>query len=435
MSIHKRILINLAIAIVLVLSVFLSQTNAQTNETIDLNTMQHFVVFSPGFYPFSGVANNEVKSQIPTNPLFDLAFNNIMGNCTVAAAADFAEFGNVITLNGQAGNDLILIDFGPVPPGVTQFGLSFVPTGSCEFDLFVTAHVSSTSSGDILSGPPANDTFIPNGISVLGGFLPDNIVSQISNENNNPQCQNSPFGINPLVINGSGGNDVLNGFLNTFDTIPQRKADNLSNKTEFSESQQFTLTIPENRDKSKTVYNQKLSNTTDMTRIFVTGIFPSLSEENTIMIGRIIEEELEVTLMKQVDPALAAVQHAIISATMPYQLSKPNGFFITQGGGCVGPYCVIVEQGMIVVDPDGACTPDKLNKRKAGYKTFNPSMFFDPFPVASQTIQIPAKNIVDPKNPLVSKVVQENAYYILQPVPPGAMLIQQLKLGLEKDDN
>ena len=61
-------------------------------------------------------------------------------------------------------------------------------------------------------------------------------------------------------------------------------------------------------------------------------------------------------------------------------------------------------------------------------------MFFDPFPVASQTIQIPADNIVDPKHPLVSKIVKDNAYLILQPVPPGAMIIQQLMLSLNKEN-
>ena len=101
-----------------------------------------------------------------------------------------------------------------------------------------------------------------------------------------------------------------------------------------------------------------------------------------------------------------------------------------QGGGCVGPYCTIVESGMVVIVPGGACTPEKLNKRKAGYPTVNPSKLFDPFPASAMTIQIPTANIVDPKHPLVSMVLQDNAYLIFQPVPPKAKFTQQIKLNL-----
>ena len=178
---------------------------------------------------------------------------------------------------------------------------------------------------------------------------------------------------------------------------------------------------------------------TDETQIYVTGIFPSISEESTLMIGgnRIVnpEPKIEVTLKEQDLAALAAVQHSIVSATMPWQLSNNGGYFITKGGGCVGPFCTIVESGMVIIIPGGACTPEKLNRRKAGYPTVNPSKLFDPFPVASKTIQIPSQNIVDPTHPLISKVVRENAYLIFQPLPPKAKITQQLKINVTTNDN
>lgn len=414
---------------------FLAATPAYS-QSIQFDTKQNLVISSPGFFPFAGVSNNIFKDAFSTDPNLTVQFSNFLGSpCNIAPAADSSEVGPKIRVTGSGE---FVIDFGEAPPNRNIFGLSFVPEtgGTCIFDIFVKSPLvttSSTSGG--ITGP--GETFTPNGLTVFGGYLSDSLTSQLSNEMSNPNCQNSPFGINTLTINGQGGNDTFNLVIDELGVpkISINPPERVLNQVTPSKKESFSFIVPENKNAAMAVYNQKLVNKTDTTKIYVTGIFPSLSEINPTMVGRVFSPDIEVTLKDQINPALAAVQHAIVSATMPWQLSKPNGFFITQGGGCVGPFCVIVEQGMIVVDPDGACTPEKLNKRRAGYKTFNPSKFFDPFPVASQTIQIPASSIVDPKHPLVSKIVRDNAYLILQPVPPGGKLVQQLKFDLKNKKN
>ena len=399
-------------------------------QTFDINSpvTQQATITSPGFFPFSNTSNDAFQGQFSQNMNLEATFTNFLGGpCTLAPAADFAEIGPPFTITG---NSNFLLDFSMASENVDIFGLSFVPKGSpCTFNLQLTTQNTSSSSGDVIGG----DTITPNGISIFGTFLSDDLASQFSNENNNPKCESSPSGINPTKLSDNASfKQVINelaGHLALFQRISDIKS-----LTSAKDDNSFTLVLPENKSKAMAVYNEKLTNNTDMTKIYVTGIFPSFSESSTTM-ARLNDTEIEVTLKEQAGAdliALGAVQHAIVSATMPWQLSGGNGFFITQGGGCVGPYCTIVESGMVVIIPGGACTPEKLNKRKAGYATFNPSMFFDPFPVASNTIQIPAENIVDPKHPLVSKVVQDNAYLILQPVPPGAMLVQQLNFSLNK---
>lgn len=438
---NKKLLIVKVLVLFILVFIQLS-TSAQT---LELNQTQNLVISNPGFYPFSSLANNDLKDVFPTNPTLTLQFSNFLGSpCQIAPASDFQEIG---TLNAISGNDTLTLNFSGAPPNVNEFGLSIVPQGgTCIFDLFITPPVITTSStststsGGIITGG-GDDLLLPDSFTVFGGYLSDTLTGQLTNEMSNPLCGSSPFGIEPLVINGQGGNDVINvavdglGLGNPNFTGLEQKFQTLIP----SETESFSFLPPENKKVAMSVYTQKLINKTDMTKIFLTAIFASDSESSSIMLGanRKFDSNIDVTLKDQIQNlyALAAVQHSIVSATMPWQLSNNGGYFITQGGGCLSPYCVIVEQGMIVVDPDGACTPEKLNKRRAGYKTFNPSKFFDPFPFASMTIQIPANSIVDPKHPLVSKVVRDNAYLILQPVPPKAKLIQQLKFSLEKKED
>ena len=420
---------------VILLSGLLSFPLLASAETIDLNSTQQITVSNPGFFPFTSASNNIFENEFSQNTNLQATFTNFLGGpCILAPAADFGEIGPPVTING---NGIFILNFNMANPETTnQFGLSFVPQGSpCTFNLFVAPPNTSSSSGDIISG----DTITPNGISIFSTFLSDDLAIQLSNENNNPKCENSPSGIDPTIF--SSNQTLLNQLYDDLlgrQAGPQRAAD-LKELTSSAEQNAFTLAIPENKDKAMAVYNEKLTNNTGTTKIYLTGIFPSVSDLSTTMNStRLSNPEIEVTLKEQTGAdliALGAVQHAIVSATMPWQLSSGNGFFITKGGGCVGPYCTIVESGMVVIVPGGACTPEKLNKRKAGYATFNPSKFFDPFPIAANTIQIPADNIVDPKHPLVSKVVKDNAYLILQPVPPGAMILQQLKFSLNKEED
>ncbi|OGI19507.1 MAG: hypothetical protein A3B68_04265 [Candidatus Melainabacteria bacterium RIFCSPHIGHO2_02_FULL_34_12] len=416
------------------------------SQTLELNTTQTFTVFSPAFFPFTPTANNEVQTSFDSNPNLTVMFSNFLGSpCAIAPAADFSEIGPQINITG---NGTFVLDFSGAMENANTFGLSFVPQGgTCLFDIFITppASSSTSSSGNIISGP--QDTFPPNAFTVAGTFLDASLVSQLSNEPDNPQCQNSISGINSTILSDSNFfNLVLDAiFEGGTEVNLQRSSGKSSNlkdlavKPSIGQSSVFTQIFSDKQDKEKAVYNIKLTNMTDETQIYVTGIFPSISEESTLMIGgnRIVnpEPKIEVTLKEQDLAALAAVQHSIVSATMPWQLSNNGGYFITKGGGCVGPFCTIVESGMVIIIPGGACTPEKLNRRKAGYPTVNPSKLFDPFPVASKTIQIPSQNIVDPTHPLISKVVRENAYLIFQPLPPKAKITQQLKINVTTNDN
>ncbi len=420
--------------------IFLTSTQTKA-QTFEFNSNQTLTVSSPGFFPFSTTSNNQFKQDFPGNPNVDVIFNNFLGSpCEIAPAADFGEIGAPILISG---NGQFVLDFSMAGPNAGTFGLSLVPqNGVCIFDLLVMPHAvttttssTSSSSGEVIGG---GGIFNPNSLTIVSSTISGNLVDQLSNDQNNPQCGTSPSGINGAIFANDSTfiNSIYNELLgrngnDTLFPLPNKTVRNLNSKSDMN---YFTLEATGTSKPAMGVYNQKLSNTTDMLQIYVTGIFPSVTEDSSIMIGanRSLSSDFDVTVLNQVDPALAAVQHAIVSATMPWQLSPGNGFFITQGGGCVGPFCTIVESGMVVIVPGGACTPDKLSKRRAGYPTVNPSKFFDPFPASAKTIQIPTSSIVDPKHPLVSKVVQDSAYLIFQPVPPGAMLIQQLKLGIEE---
>lgn len=88
---------------------------------------------------------------------------------------------------------------------------------------------------------------------------------------------------------------------------------------------------------------------------------------------------------------------------------------------------------MITVIPGGACTPEKLNRRKMKLKLVNPSKLFDPFPASQSVVQIPSSDVVNPKHPNVStRVSTQNGYLIFQPVPPKATLKQQLKIAIQQ---
>ena len=411
---------------------------------------QHISVTQPGFFPFSNNANNDFIDLFPTNPNpgIDLTIMNFIGSpCKIAPAENFEEIGPQITVDAN-GNLVINFNFMGAPMNTDLFGFSFVPQAgsSCEFDFLPKfpgpppTSTSSTSGVITVPGGGGDDTFTitPNSISIFGGPVSNDLFNQITNEPNNPQCQNSPTGINRTGVNDILVDRIYQDFVKEVSrALPEQITQNTKALTSKEETNAFTLVIPEGEDKAKAVYNQKLVNTTDMTKIYATILLPTFTESGNIS-ARITEPDIEVSLKAQTGAdliALAAVQHAIISATMPWQLSKPNGFFIVQGGGCVGPFCTIVEAGMVVIDPNGACTPEKLSRRKAGYPTVNPSMFFDKFPVASKTIQIPTSSIVDPSSPLISKAAMDidNAYLILQPVPPGGRFVQQLKLNLKEE--
>lgn len=417
----------LIILIILFTSLFSTSTRAQT---LELNSKQSLTVSGPGFFAFSTISNNQLKEVLPTNPNITLEFSNFLGSpCAVAPANDFSEIGPQIIVSA---NGTITVDFSMASQNVDLFGLSLVPnSGTCIFDLLITPQEISSSSS---SGTTSIETLTPNSLTVIGKYLSESLITKLSNENTNPNCQNSPFGIETLTINGLEGDDNFQLIINDLGVTQITSQRTNLNRTFKEDSVLFTL--PSNKKVAMTVYDQKLTNNTDMTKIFATVLFPSDANESTIMLGsRTISPEIEITLKEQNIVALAAVQHAIVSATMPWQLSTNGGFFIVQGGGCVGAFCTIVESGMVVIDPDGACTPKKLNKRKAGYPTVNPSKFFDPFPFSQSIIQIPTENIVNPKHPLVAKVVRDRAYLILQPVPPKTKLIQQLKLSLTNNNN
>ncbi len=430
--------------LIFILSVIVLSVLFQGNlfaQTLELNTKQSLTVSNPGFFPLSNISNEQFKMSFQTINMIEVEFSNFLGSpCNIAPAADFSGISSPIRVSG---NGTITIDFSSKPTGGT-YGLSIVPQGGvCLFDILAKLpnipiiSLSSSSSGAISTtgGEDTTDIFNPNSFSILEGPLPQELVDTLSNEGNNPNCQNSPSGIDSNTLGQQGFYDrVFDSLTDEFNSSNMTR-ENTRYLTSKANTNAFTLTIPTNKKSAKGTFNLQLTNTSDKTKIFVTGIFPSQVETTTTPIKsmgskQITLDEIEVTTRFQDIAALAAVQHAIVSATMPWQLSKGNGFFIVQGGGCVGPFCTIVESGMVVIVPGGACTPEKLTKRKAGYSTVNPSKFFDPFPFASMVIQIPTKDIVNPSHPLVAKAVREKAYLIFQPVPPKTMLIQQLMLGI-----
>jgi hypothetical protein len=414
--------------LVLVLTIGFLNFSKANAQSIEVGAKQSLSISSPGFFPFTPTGNTALVMVFPTNPIVTITISNFLGNTfTLAPAQNFAEIGTPIEVMGNTSFPIDFSEGGPDFSGT--FGISLAPQGSVNFDITITpgeAGTSSSTSSSTTGGPVTGDLFSPDSFTVIGGFLNDSLANTLSNAADNPNCSSSQSGINSALINDTFINQLYDDLLDT----------NFSSQRTVigsDDTDGFTLSVPSKKINSKGSLNVKLNNTTDKTKIYLTAIFPSTSERQSIMVGRMLTDGIDVTLKEQDLVALAAVQHAIVSATMPWQLSNNGGFFITQGGGCVGPYCTIVEQGMVVIVPGGSCTPEVLNKRKAGYPTVNPSKLFDPFISAAGVIQLPTSSIVDPSNRNVSKFVKESNYLILQPVPPGAMLIQKLNLNLKKN--
>lgn len=412
-----------------ILSIMLFIPLSSLGQTIETNTTQQFTVTGPQFIPFSSISNDSFKNNFEENMILNVTISNFLGGpCNLAAAADFKEIGTPTTLTGGG---IFPVDFSMSSDNASLFGLSFSPLNTpCTFDLLVTPPASTSSSS---SSGETSEGLTPNSITIYATVLSQELTDQLSNEQNNPQCQNSPNGINGTPLQNDAFFDQL------FDEL--LSGDSASQEVEVMGAPVkpvrsiFTLVFPDVTSMSQ---NQKdfidftvdIINMTDKGQIIVTGVFPTFVDTGSSM-SRVDSLDLDIDLKEQSGAdliALGAVQHALISASMPWQLSQNGGFFITQGGGCVGPFCTIVEAGMVIIDPNGACTPDKLNRRKAGYPTVNPSKFFDPFPNSASVIQIPAKDIVNPKHPLVAKTVRNNAYFIFQPAPAKSHLVQKVKV-------
>ncbi len=430
---------------VLILAAFINELNHLAYaQTIEFNTKQNLTISNPGFLPFSSISNTQFKDTFSTVNMIDVEFLNFLGNpCNVSPAADFGDVAPAVRVSG---NGTITLDFSSKPNGGT-YGLLITPQGgACIFDIIARlptipsalppAPSSSSSSGSTATIVEPLGTLDPNSLTIIGAQLPDELVSLLSNAPNNKNCESNFIGINASPFNQDSTYNSIFDSLTSANSVMSSRVDDrfLTSKAEINA---FTLAIPKNKKSAKGTFDLKLTNTSDETKIYVTAILPTevnFTETPPSMGSKqVVLSNLEVTLEKQVNnAALTAVEHVLVSATMPWQLSNGTGFFVAQGGGCLGPYCTFVEGGMVV--PGGACTPDKLNKRKAGYPKVNPSKFFDPFSFSSMTIQLSTKDIVNPKRPLVAKVAREKAYLILQPVPPKAMIVQQLMLSLT-DDN
>lgn len=421
--------IKFVVVLVLLICLTMILSKSSYAQTIEFDTNQSLTVSGPGFFPFSTTANEDFFEVFPTNPNLDVEFTNFTGgSCALAPAADFAEIGPQIIVMGMGVHTL---NFSGASPNVGNFGLSFVPqAGPCVFEIFINkpqivlTSTSSSSGGDIVI-----DNLNPNALTVFSNFLPDSLVESLSNEDNNNQCSSNPSSINSASLINLRPENLID--TSAFATVP-RITRFLSSS---ADSNTFTLlqTTPK---KSKGVYTQSLRNDTDKTKIFVTGIFPSVVDPEEIRFQTIeLEGELNYTPKTQLPNlvALAAVQHTLISAGMPWQLGGPNSAFIVQGGGCVGPFCTIVEQGMVTIIPGGACTPEKLNNNKMKLGTVNPSKLFDPFAASQSTIQVPSSSVVNPNHPNVSaRVNTQNGYLIIQPVPSGANLKQQLNIQIKQ---
>ncbi len=421
---NKLILLTLFITMTLSLS-----ANAQT---LDLHANQSLTVGSSSFLPFSTVGNDELIMVLPGDSMVTVTISNSLGGAfTIAPAKDFSEVGEPQLVMG---NGTFILDYSNVTSFNGTFGISIVPQQTTAvFEILITppsATTSSSTSSSTTGGPVTGDLFSPDSLTIIGTFLDQNLADQLSNDSNNQNCSADPSGISSTKLDDSTLNQLFNTLLNT--NFSARSTVTTPGNSDFIA---YTLPAPKGKKPAKGGFNITLENNTDKTKIFLTGVFPSVTTNQSISVGREFDTDIDVITKEQIDPALAAVQHAIVSATMPGQLSQNGGFFITQGGGCVGPYCAITEQGMVTIIPGGSCTPEVLRKKKLGFPTVNPSKLFDPFISASGVIQIPASSIVDPTHPLISKVVRESNYLIFQPVPPGVKLTQQLKLDLKKNGN
>lgn len=433
----KKILLCLSTVLI---STFSLNIKPLKSQTIDFDSKQNFTISAPGFFPFSTTANSQFKDVRPMNPNLTVQFSNFLGNlCAVAPAADFSEIGPQIVVRA---NGDITLDFSNAQPTANQFGLSLVPQGgSCIFDLFIpkpqATLPSPTPTPEVtISLPPGEDALTPNALTIFSNYVPDDLANELSNEKDNIECKASLQGLTFIsVLSGDTPSETVFVTFLGENTALKR----ISKITRFlnSNNEENSFTIVKTTPKqSMTVYSQNLFNSTDKTKVFVTGIYPSFVKELTTSIGlRTSKLSTTKTPKNQSSSSVSAsIQHAVVSVAMPWQVSDNGGFFITKGGGCVGPLCTIVESGMVLTTPGGSCTQEKVTKRRTLYETITLSKLFNPFASGQKTVQIPLlSNIINPNHPKSSATINtSNGYLIFQPVPPNSKIKQLLNISVQE---
>ena len=145
---------------ILILFVLFLSTGPVCSQSIEFNTKQNFIIGSLGFYPFSGLSNNELKESLPTSPNVTLEFSNFLGSaCSVSASADSSTFGSPTRITGGG---KITVDFTGTKPEANALGLFFTPDigGTCIFDVLATPppKIAASSSSTSSSGGQTSTT-------------------------------------------------------------------------------------------------------------------------------------------------------------------------------------------------------------------------------------------------------------------------------------
>ena len=363
-------------------------------------------------FPFSSVANTQVKGQLSTNPLYDISFLNVTGGSfTVSAAADSQEFGSKITVTAQG---TFTVDFSQIPQSANSLGLSFVPLeGITTFTFNVSPHVvtSSSTSGTITSsssGEIITAENRPNSLTVFSIPLEEDVLGQLFNENTNLRCENNLTSINIVSAYNilSEENSFDNLILNRFS----------SSNPNYSA---LIVTPSDLENLTEKIFSKRLENTTNNTQIYITAIFPSI---------------LENTMATSPD-LIATINQKVISEKINLKATKNGGFYNFRNDECLSPHCAFIDNGKILFSSNGSCIIETPTKKFVTYKPFILSDFFSELPtnakVSKVEIDLPTVSGTEVISMITStNIIKERAHVIFQVVPSKTKIRQVLTITL-----
>lgn len=299
------------------------------------------------------------------------------GNISIAPLVNFKQIGNPQLVPGTFETKTVTLDFGTNLTEGDSIGISVLPSQSfARFFLLpeislgniITIGSSSGGGSSQSSSGSSGSTATPNSFVVIGKFLPDDLIKTFYNEDENKKCQMSSCGIDPESIEKLNPNDLFN----SLSSGSSNRTVNLKFRSE-------------EKSKSKTVFKQEFANSTDMTQIFLTTIYPSFIEniDSSSSTSRATSNVKNILKNQNVRvPSLTGFEH-LISSRKHWKTSANQGFYSGDNSTCLNPVFANIVGDMIVVLNKSTCTPAKLTNSKASFSIPLPITYSDPYSLSN----------------------------------------------------
>ena len=379
------------------------------------------------------------------------------GSIRIAPLVNFHGVGDPQFVENKIENKTYTLDFGSNLTEGDIIGISVILSQSYarffllpEISLSNIIVIGSSSSGSSSqSGSGSSGTIAsPNSFVLIGKFLPGDLIKTFYNENENKKCQMNSCGIDPESIEKLNPGDL-------FDSLNNGSSNRIANLKLRSGGE----------SKSKTIFKQEITNSTNMTQIFLTTIYPTFIENiDSLSSTSRVASNVKDTLKNQNIriPHLTGFEH-LISSRKRWKTSVNKGFYTGDNSTCLNPVFANIVGDMIIVPNKSACAPSKLTNSKAGFSVPLPITYSDPYSltnIVKQALSIITKpfaslfsnlgiNLSSSSNSIytnatnistsTSSVNTQNGILIFQPIAPSSAKSHQeftevIKLVLSEEN-